>query len=346
MTHTIAPTAYLCISPGESRSATRAAMMAMNLVPQDILPSRHGLGKLSMQLTSDSKALAMVDLSAVRSAGLNLVSLAALLPNMSSRARILLIREDTGLWPTDTKWASDLGFAGLYAQADAFSWMAHPTDLMSKVAKLAGIAPLATDALTRYFRAMQITDGHSTPRGLIRNATGLSAEALCAALRTNVKALDRVYHLKNYPCCFLGTEAVKWLALQYKKTPEQAVQLGLALQKLGMLHHVAHEQTFANAANFYRTNASTGADMLQLGIVLARMSSKTGLNVQDRTYHGKTYAACFIGSEAVDWMKTNTKLNRHDSEILLNRLHNFHVIEHVTQDHDVRDGYFFYRFVN
>lgn len=345
MTHNIAPTAYLCISPGDSRSATRAAMMAMNLVPQDILPSSHDLGKLNTQLTPDSNVLAMVDLGAVRSAGLNLVSLAALLPDMSSRARILLLREDTGLWPTDTKWVSDLGFAGLYAQADTFSWMAQPADLAAKVAKLAGIAPLTTDALASYFRAMQITGSHSTPRGLIRDTTGLSAEALCAALRTNVKALDRVYHLKNYPSCFLGTEAAQWFAQQYKTTPAQAVQQGLALQKLGMLHHVAHEQPFANAANFYRTNASTGADMLRLGTVLARLSSKTGLAVQDRSYRGKTYAACFIGSEAVDWIKANTKLSRHDSEILLNRLYNFHVIEHVTQDHDVRDGYFFYRFV-
>jgi Domain found in Dishevelled, Egl-10, and Pleckstrin (DEP) len=321
-------------------------MMALNLVPQDILPSRDDLHTLNALLASSTQTVAVVDLSAVHSAGLSLVSLAALLPNMASRARVILLRENTGLWPTDTKWVSSLGFAGLYAQADTTSWLAQPTDLMATVAKLMNIAPLAADALARYFSAMQITSSRSTPRGLIRHTTGLSAEALCAALRTNVKALDRTYHLKNYPSCFLGHEAVQWLAQQYTLLPDKAVQLGLALQKLGMLHHVAHEQPFADTANFYRTNASTGVDMLQLGIVLARLSSKTGLSVQDRSYHGKTYDNCFIGSEAVDWLKTHTKLSRHDSEILLNRLYSFHTIEHVTQDHDIRDGYFFYRFVH
>ena len=162
---------------------------------------------------------------------------------------------------------------------------------------------------------------------------------------SSVKAIDRVYRLKSYPSCFLGSDAVTWLRQQYRIEPNQAVQLGWALQALGMLHHVAHEQPFDNTANFFRTNLSTAAERQPLGKLLRLVSSKAGFKVKDRSYRGTSYPACFIGSEAVDFLKDKFNINRHDSEIILNRLYSFNMIEHVTQDHNVRDGLFFYRFV-
>jgi Domain found in Dishevelled, Egl-10, and Pleckstrin (DEP) len=340
-----APTALLCMPPGSARSAVRAALMAMNVVPHDVLPNRTELARIAQTLRVQPGTVAIVDLAGIRQVTPHLVALADLMSPTDTRQRIALTRSHRGLWQADRSWVQELGFADLYAQLDAFSLVAQGRDLLNWVARLTGAAPVEADTLTRYFSAMQVQPDTTSPRGFIRKTTGLSAEALCSALASNVKALDRLYHLKSYPSCFLGTEAVDWLAAQYAVPKTEAVQLGGALQTLGMLHHVAHEQTFADAPFFYRTAVSTAVERMRPGVVLRALSASNGVQVRDRLYLGKSYANCFIGSEAVDWLKTQLKLSRHDAETLLNRLHGLDLIEHVTHEHPVRDGFFFYRFV-
>jgi hypothetical protein len=345
MRQTATPTALLCMPTGDARNAMRAALMAMNVLPKDILPSRTELGRLVQLLHAESRTVAIVDLAGMKHAAPHIMALATLLPNAAARSRIMLTRGHRGLWPADRAWMRALGFADLYAQLDAVSLEAESRGVLDWVAQLTGAEPLKGDALTRYFSAMQIAPDTTSPRGMIRKATGLTAEALCAAMSSSVKALDRVYRLKSYPSCFLGTEAVSWLATQYAVSKNKAIKLGAALQTLGMLHHVVHEKAFADEAFFYRTDVSSAVERLNTGMVLRLLSSKSGVEVCDRTYRGKNYPQCFTGSEAVDWLKAKQKISRHDAEIMLNRLYAFDLIEHVTQDHPVRDGLFFYRFV-
>jgi hypothetical protein len=331
--------------PGDARNAVRAAMMAMNVLPQDILPSRSELDKLARILHTDSHAVAIIDVVGVQSAAPHLLALAALLPQRDVRQRIALTRPQRGLWRSESVWVQELGFALITAQLDAQGLSSEAHSLLGWVAAQTGAAPIQSSTLTSYFSAMQIKPDAASPRGLIRKTTGLTAEALCTELASNVKALNRVYRLKSYPSCFIGTEAVAWLAKQYAVPKALALQLGGALQSLGMLHHVAHEHAFADEAFFYRTTVSTDVERLNLGTVHRLLTAKTGVEVRDRLYHGKTYPACFVGSEAVDWLHQTQKLNRHDAENLLNRLLGFNLIEHVAQEHPVRDGLFFYRFV-
>jgi Domain found in Dishevelled, Egl-10, and Pleckstrin (DEP) len=345
MSQTTVPTALLCMPPGDARNAVRAAMMAMNVLPQDILPSRSELDKLAHTLHADSRAVAFIDLQGVQPAAPHLLALSALLPQRETRQRIALTRPQRGLWPSDRAWVQELGFASITAQLDSESLATERHSLLGWVAAQTGAASIHSSTLARYFSAMQVKPDATSPRGLIRKTTGLTAEALCAELASNVKALNRIYHLKSYPSCFIGTEAVAWLAKQYAVPKALAIQLGIALQSLGLLHHVAHEHAFADEAFFYRTAVSTDVERINLGTVLRLLRAQTGVEVRDRLYHGKTYPACFVGSEAVDWLHKTQKLNRHDAETLLNRLHGFNLIEHVAQEHPVRDGLFFYRFV-
>lgn len=111
-----------------------------------------------------------------------------------------------------------------------------------------------------------------------------------------------------------------------------------------MLHHVAHEQAFADAPNFYRTAVSIAAEQRKPSLVLKQLTSKDGVAVKDRTYLSKLYPHCFVGSEAVDWMCKFRKIKRHDSEIILNPLQSQGTIEHVAHEHPVRDGQFFLSF--
>jgi potassium-dependent mechanosensitive channel len=82
------------------------------------------------------------------------------------------------------------------------------------------------------------------------------------------------------------------------------------------------------------------------GATLSLLRSKTGVVVRERSYHGTNYPACFVGSHAVDWLHSKLKLSRLDAEIMLNRLYGFDLIEHVTREHSVQDGTYFYRFVS
>jgi hypothetical protein len=345
MRQTTPPTALLCMPAGEDRTAVRAALMAMNVVPQDILPSRSDLAQLAHALQTDPHCVAIIDLAGVQHAAVHIEALAELLPSPLARQRTVLTRPHRGLWAGDRAWAQALGFADLTAQLDSISLAAEFSPMLEWVAKLTGAQPMAGDTLARYFSAMQIKPDYASPRGLIRKATGLSAEAFCAAFSSNVKALDRTYRLKSYPSCFVGTDAVAWLTNRYAVPAEGAVALGAALQTLGMLHHVSHEHAFANEAFFYRTDASSAADRISPGALRNWLMAEGGVEVRDRLFHGKSYGRCFIGSEAVDWVSKFQKVARHDAETLLNRLFSFNLVEHVTREHPVRDGMFFYRFV-
>jgi Domain found in Dishevelled, Egl-10, and Pleckstrin (DEP) len=346
MSETNAPTAVLCMPKGDARTAMRAALAAMHVESQDILPSRAELAKLVQTLCSHTQAIAIIDLAGVRHAAANIVALAALLPDPSARQRIALTRSYCGLWPTDRTWAQELGFADLYAQLDAASLLAESSGVLDWVANLAGVAPMQSGVLKQYFHTVQVMPDNSSQRGTIRKVTSMTAEALCVALAGNVDTQDRTYHLKPYPRCFLGKSAVDWLTKEYAVTRDDAVRLGTALQELGMLHHVAHEQVFGDAAFFYRTELSAITQCMCPGAILRLLSARSGVMVRDRSYHGTTYTACFVGSHAVEWLHAKLELSRLDAEIMLNRLYGFDLIEHVTGEHPVQDGTYFYRFVS
>jgi Domain found in Dishevelled, Egl-10, and Pleckstrin (DEP) len=145
---------------------------------------------------------------------------------------------------------------------------------------------------------------------------------------------------------FLGKEAVDWLTKEYAVTRGDAVRLGTALQELGMLHHVAHEQVFGDEPFFYRTELSAVTQRMSPGAMLSLLRSKSGVIVRERSYRGTNYAAFFVGAHAVDWLHAKLKLSRLDAELMLNRLYGFDLIEHVTGEHPVQDGMYFYRFVS
>lgn len=339
------PTAFLCASPGDATAALRAALSAMNVVPKDVLPSRSDIDHLARTLLNDTRSIAIIDLAAVRHAAPHVVALAALLPSPAVRQRIVLTRSHCGLWPSDRAWVKELGFADLYALLDAPSLLAESNSLLDWIAQLTQVAPLPNAALQQCFKTLQSKPHARSQRGLIRSATGLTAEAFCTALAANVKTQDRLYNLTVYPLCFVGTQAVDFMVAQYGLTREHAARVGAALQELGMLHHVTYEHSFGDEAFFYRTELSARTQKMSPGATLALLTSKTGVLVRDRAYLGTNYPACFVGSHAVDWLHTKQKLSRLDAEIMLNRLYGFDLIEHVTREHPVHDGAYFYRFV-
>ena len=66
-----------------------------------------------------------------------------------------------------------------------------------------------------------------------------------------IEIKDRKYNFLNYPKCFVGSEAVRWMQKQYLLSPSAAVSLGQELINLQIIHHVADDHDFKNDYLFY-----------------------------------------------------------------------------------------------
>ena len=63
---------------------------------------------------------------------------------------------------------------------------------------------------------------------------------------------DRRFRFNVYPRCFIGSEAVTWLANTQNATREAAVRIGQTLVEKGIIHHVTDEHPFRDEYLFYR----------------------------------------------------------------------------------------------
>ncbi len=85
-------------------------------------------------------------------------------------------------------------------------------------------------------------------------------------------------------------------------------------------------------------------DSINLSYVIAEMRGIGGIKIKDRRYKLRIYPRCFIGSEAIDWMRDRFRISRNEAVKLGQRLMDAKYIHHVVDDREFNDGYFFYRF--
>jgi hypothetical protein len=85
-------------------------------------------------------------------------------------------------------------------------------------------------------------------------------------------------------------------------------------------------------------------DRVDLQYAISEMRGIGGVKIKDRRYRLRTYSQCFVGSEAVDWMRDRFLISRAEAIQLGQRLMDAKHIHHVVDDHEFKDGYFFYRF--
>ncbi|MEM9002060.1 MAG: mechanosensitive ion channel protein [Cyanobacteria bacterium P01_F01_bin.86] len=67
-----------------------------------------------------------------------------------------------------------------------------------------------------------------------------------------IQIKERLFRLKTYRQCFVGSEAVDWLVCHLEISREEAVQIGQRLIQENWIHHVLDEQTFQDEYFFYR----------------------------------------------------------------------------------------------
>ena len=193
-----------------------------------------------------------------------------------------------------------------------------------------------------------------------RLAADLDVQEVAQQMRSGEEPLDvrdRSYLLKKYPKCFVGSEAVDWLARHHQLTRPQAVKLGERMFEAGLFHHVADDHDFTDGNFFFRFFADEDAlsavtsktrsldiDTLDVKDVATRMRGAGGVDVAARRYLLKSYPKCFIGTEAVDWLALNYRLSRPLAVKLGERMVAEGIFHHVADDHDFKDGDFFYRY--
>ncbi|XP_071119063.1 DEP domain-containing mTOR-interacting protein-like [Haliotis cracherodii] len=67
--------------------------------------------------------------------------------------------------------------------------------------------------------------------------------------------------------------------------------------------------------------------------------------IEERRFHFRTYKACFVGRDAVDWLILNRHAHTRDEALMcMGLLQDQEVIHHVCDDHSFKDEHLFYRF--
>lgn len=87
-----------------------------------------------------------------------------------------------------------------------------------------------------------------------KTLTETEIEALVAAMRgvDGVEIKDRRYRGNLYPQCFIGAEAVEWLAQRTQGSRQEAIRIGQILIDSGIIHHVIDDYPFQDDYSFYR----------------------------------------------------------------------------------------------
>jgi Domain found in Dishevelled, Egl-10, and Pleckstrin (DEP) len=70
---------------------------------------------------------------------------------------------------------------------------------------------------------------------------------------------------------------------------------------------------------------------------------QAGVEIRDRSHRLKTYAQCFTGRDAVDWLTKHYPMTRAQAHRVGELFVAKGWIEHVSQEHDFEDKFLFYR---
>jgi EAL domain-containing protein (putative c-di-GMP-specific phosphodiesterase class I) len=177
------------------------------------------------------------------------------------------------------------------------------------------------------------------------------AQQLLQHMRTpgGLDIRDRIYHLRSYPQCFVGREAVDWLVKHQGISRLQALSLGQRLAALGLIAHVRNEHDFADADLFYRLSSPAGPVTSATATAVADdlRSAIRGLQgvVQRDHVHGLLrHRHCTTGRDIVSWVVQRYHIPRSTATQWAAQLMRKGALRHVFDDQPFRDDGSFYRF--
>ncbi|MEM8830102.1 MAG: hypothetical protein AAGE96_12195 [Cyanobacteria bacterium P01_G01_bin.19] len=105
----------------------------------------------------------------------------------------------------------------------------------------------------------QESSKHSSSQS-VADINRISIRQMGSKMRSDggVEIKTRRHKLKLYQRCFLGNEAVDWIAKQAKVSRTDAVKIGQKMLEKGLFSHVLQEHNFKDEGLFYRFNEDQG----------------------------------------------------------------------------------------
>ncbi len=305
--------AVVCIDVpvGSAMSTLTALAHSFDLRSVPVLPTK-GVPNAEQFHLSHRNTIAVIDISRLSDYGTNIFEFAKQVGGRDVRQRILFVT--TQGWASKARVAlvQSLGFADLVDDIDPSRQDSGVLTLAQWLSEFqarlqpakSGSNDVRIQRLASYLKTVPQSKtilGHQNPIAIIQRYTKQSVEQTLQEMYAQIDIKDRLYNLKKYPICFLGTQACDWLTKRFKLSDEQALAVGNALIDVGALYHVAHEQPFANQDFFYRLAYAPQAHRFSLAaIAKALVSQSQGIEIKDRTYLGTTYEQCFVGKQAID----------------------------------------------
>lgn len=329
-----------------------AALSAHGVEVSALPPSAHLETAIKQAMSEAQSPLLLIDLAALAQLSTSAEDFCAWKKSHCAAADLILYCGGLhAVHPQARAWAQRLGAHDLLPGCDIAHWR---DSLLPSVRTILSVAETSADetAIQRALQALPAVLDDTTRvaqawRELdVVRRFGFDAGDLANALRDKhgVAIRARRYRAKIYGECFVGTDAVGWIAQTAVVSRADAVRIGHALLELGHLYHVVREQPFEDGNFFYRVSANTPRlHALDLCNVTARLRD-SGVRIRDRKFHGVTYPACFVGADAVAWLRASYQLSVNEAMTLGQWLIDLFIVHHVVDSQPFRDGKFFYRF--
>ena len=189
----------------------------------------------------------------------------------------------------------------------------------------------------------------ATPAGTLDEATQQLLHN--AHIPGGLDIRDRVFHLRTYRECFVGSEAVDWIAQTRDVSREQAVVIGQRLLALGHISHVADEHDFEDANLFYRLAppADDSSWLLpvanELKFAIRGLGDLEGVALADHRRGIVCHHRSVTGAQIVDWMEATYSVPRATAAQWTTQLMRQGVVRHVFDDQPFRDDKTLYRVI-
>jgi len=320
-------------------------------------------GREGLLAAASEFAALVVDVPVLLAAGTHPAAFAAAAAERASRLALFVrLPERTGISVPERAWARRVGIASLLPGSTVAAWRSSVASVLQRVLERLGKAEPDLNALGAHLAALvrrgeeprpgPVKDAHAEAQRL--EGKGVDPMALLTALRSDggVAVKDRSHWRTTYRDCFVASEAVDWIDRHHGIGRPLATEACEFLWRTGRIHHVLRDAAFADDYLFFRFGPSRAElERIDLADLQARMRFggsgavlADGLAIGDRSYMGKTYPRCFVGSEAVDWLARTCGLTRGAAEGIGQSLVELGALHHVVDEHGFIDGNFFYRF--
>jgi hypothetical protein len=147
-------------------------------------------------------------------------------------------------------------FPECFIASEAVSWLANALKCSRSDAMTVGRALQETDLIYHVAREQSFADEHLFFRvSRMPSAFVLADFVTLATGRRGFNLQNRTYLGTEYPNCFIGSEAVQWMAgIGYNIN--ESLSVGQRMASLSMLRHATDEHQFKDAKLFYRLIAT------------------------------------------------------------------------------------------